>query len=142
MTVASSSAEVETDKGRPFHPQLRKSPGRFTSDQDRNLAKSILGQEPLEEDDVAKNIRREHGGDPIGGQVHRPLAADYTSVHDQRVDGSVDGRKAGADRTQISDVHENDVEYVPAGRGFEFGLCRCRSILVPARQVDPPNLGT
>ena len=70
MTVASSSAEVETKDGR-FHPQLRNSPGCFTSGEDRNLAKSVLGQEPFEEDDVAKNVRREHGGDPVSGQVHR-----------------------------------------------------------------------
>ena len=90
---------------------------------------------------MAKDVRREHGGDPVSGQVHR-LRANDTSVHDQRVDGSVDGHKAGAHRTQIGDVHENDVEDVPTGLRFEFGLCRYRPILVPARQVDPRHLGT
>ena len=90
---------------------------------------------------MAKDIRREHGGDPVSGQVHR-LRANDTSVHDQRVDGSVDARKAGADRTQIGDVHENDVEDAPAGRRFELGLRRCRPVLVPARQVDAGDLGT
>ena len=50
--------------------------------------------------------------DPVSGQFHHGLVADYTSVHDQRVEGSVDGLYAGADRTKIGDVHENDVEDV------------------------------
>ena len=90
---------------------------------------------------MAKDVRREHGGDPVSGQVHR-LRANDAGVHDQRVDGSVDGRQAGADRTQIGNVHENDVEDAPAGLRFELGLCRCRPISVPARQVDPRYLGT
>ncbi len=90
---------------------------------------------------MAKDVRREHGGDPVSGQVHR-LRANDTSVHDQRVEGSVDGRKAGADRIQIGDVHEDDVEDRPAGCGFEFGLCGCRPVLVPAGQVDAGDLGT
>ncbi len=90
---------------------------------------------------MAKDIRREHGGDPVSGQVHRVRAND-TSVHDQRVDGSADGREANTNRTQIGDVHEHDVEDAPAGRCFELGLRTCRPILVPARQVDAGDLGT
>ena len=108
MTVASSSAEVETKDG-PFIRNFGTPLDCFASGEDGNLAEPILGQEPFEEDDVAKDVRREHGGDPVSGQAHR-LRADDTSVHDQRVDGSVDGGQAGADRTQIGDVHENDVE--------------------------------
>ncbi len=70
MTVASSSAEVETNDG-PFIRNFGTPLDCFTSGEDRNLAKSILGQEPFEEDDVAKNVRREHVGDPVSGQVHR-----------------------------------------------------------------------
>lgn len=121
MTVASSSAEVETN----FGPFIRNfgTPDRFTPDEDRYLAKPTLGQEPLEEDDVAENVRGERGGAPISGQVHR-LRANDTSVHDQRVDGSVDGRQASADRTQIGNVHDNNVEDAPASLGFKLGL-RC-----------------
>jgi hypothetical protein len=36
-------------------------------------------------------------------------------------------RQARANRTQIGDVHENDFEDGPAGRGFELGLCRGRA---------------
>ena len=43
---------------------------------------------------------------------------------------------------QIGDVHDDDVEDAPAGRGFKVGLCRYRPILVPTRQVDPCSLGT
>ena len=124
-----------------LHPQLRDTPDCFTSGEDRNLAKPILGQEPFEENHVAKDVRREHGGDPVNGQVQR-LRSNDTSVHDQRVDGSVDGGKAGTDRIQIGDVHDNDVEDAPAGRGFEIGLRRCRLVSVPARQVDAGGLGT
>ena len=87
---------------------------------------------------MTKDVRRKHVGDSVSGQAHR-LRANDTSVHDQRVDGSVDGRKASADRTQIGDVHENDVEDGPAGLSFELGLCRCRPILIAARQVDVGN---
>ena len=90
---------------------------------------------------MAKNIRREHGGDPVSGQGHR-LRANDTSVHHQRVDGSADAGQAGADRIQIGDIHDNHVEDAPAGRGFELGLCRSRPISVPARQVDPGHLRT
>ena len=65
------------------------------------------------------------GGDPVSGQGHG-LRANDTSVHHQRVDGSVDGRKPGADRPQIGDVHEDDVEDAPAGGCFELGF-RCYS---------------
>jgi hypothetical protein len=32
------------------------------------------------------------------------MRANDTSVHDQRVDGSADGRKAGADRSHVGNV--------------------------------------
>ena len=56
MTVASSSAEVETKDGR-FIRNLG-TPRCLTSGEDRHLAKSILAQQPFEEDDVTKNVRR------------------------------------------------------------------------------------
>ena len=90
---------------------------------------------------MAKDVRREHLGDPVSGQFHR-LRANDTSVHDHRVDRSVDGRQPGADRTQVGDVHENDVEDAPASRGFEVGLCRGRPVVVPARQVYAGHLRT
>ena len=65
---------------------------------------------------MAKDVRREHGGDPVNGQFER-LRSNDTSVHHQRVDGSADGCKAGTNRIQIGDVHDNDVEDAPAGRG-------------------------
>jgi len=34
------------------------------------------------------------------------------------------------------------VEDVPTGNRFEFALCRCRSVSVPARQVYAGDLGT
>ena len=91
---------------------------------------------------MAENVRREHGSDPVGGQVQGRLAADCAGVHDQRVEGSVDGLKAVADRAQVGDVHDNDVEDAPAGLRFELGLRRCRPVLVPARQVDAGHIGT
>ncbi len=54
----------------------------------------------------------------------------------------VDVGQGGADRAQIDNVHENDVEDVPAGRRFELGLRRFRPLFVAARQVDPAELGT
>ena len=90
---------------------------------------------------MAKDVRREHGGDPVSGQVNR-LRANDTSVHDQRVDGSVDFGQAGADRAQIGNIHENDVEDGPAGLHFELGLRRARPLRVPAPQVDAAELGT
>ncbi len=79
MTVANSSAECDIHDG-PFIRNFG-TPDCFTSGEDRNLAKPILFQEPFEEDDVAKDVRREHGGDPVSGQAHR-LQANDTSVHD------------------------------------------------------------
>ena len=76
---------------------------------------------------MAEDVRREHGGDPVSGQVHR-LRANDTGVHDQRVERSVDVRQALALRARISNVHENDVEDGPAGLRFELGLCRRRPV--------------
>ena len=91
---------------------------------------------------MAKNILREHVGDPFGVQGQGRLAADSTGVHDQRVDRSVDARQAGADRARIGNVHENDVEDAPPGLRFEVGHCRFRSVSVPAREIDAGDLGT
>ena len=90
---------------------------------------------------MAENVLREHVGGSVCGQLHRRLAAHSTGVHDHRVERSVNARQAGADRARIGNVHENDVEDGPAGLRFELGLCRCRPVLVAARQVDAGDLG-
>ena len=117
-------------------------PGCFTSGEDRHLAKSVLGQEPFEENDVTREAF-------VANKLVTPSAVKRIELPPIRPAfmtsasrGLVDGCKAGTDRTQIDDVHENNVKEVPAGHGFEFGLCCCRPILVSARQVDAGDLGT
>src|SRR5487761_1644858 len=126
MTVPNSSAECETNVGpfiRNFGTPLTASlPAKTATSPSRSSARSPSRRTTWPRTFVANTVVT-----PSAVKSIR-LRANDTSVHDQRVDGSVDGRKAGAHRTQIGDVHENDVKDAPAGHGFEFGLCRCRPV--------------
>ena len=127
MTVASSSAEVEAKEGRfiPIFgtPLAASLPARTATSPSRSSARSVSRRTTWPRTFVANTMVTPSAVKSI------VLRADDTGVHDQRVDGSVDGRQPGADRVQIGDVHDNDVEDAPAGRRFKFGLRRCRPVL-------------
>ena len=140
MTVASSSAEVETKDG-PFirnfgTPRTASLPAKTATSPSRSSARSPSRRTTWPRTFVANTVVTPSAVKSI---VFGPMTPAFMTS--ASTDPSMAARPARTEPRSATSMTTMSKMRRPVV-GFELGLCRCRPISVPARQVDPGDLRT